>query len=216
MYAACHRRGFSTLELMIVIAIVSSLAVIGCSAYGDLRLSLYETECRQQLSDMNTALAHYREEHRGQDPPNLTVLVPDYLPARALVCPLVRARAAQVIADLEANATSGPYPIHWTSYGFYQRKGLDDLARRGELPFGYSHVLSLRGGDTPVIICQDHRQPYSLFNAHRAGPGLLRSWYHPERSNLVLRSNGRIDRSRYGGLFLDGVYMDGMSELMGM
>lgn len=94
------RHGMSHIELMVVLSIVTTLAAIGASYYPSVRRSLHEAECRTQLADIHFALIRYRDDH-GQDPPNLTVLVPKYLHANRLICPFVRARAPELVERVQ-------------------------------------------------------------------------------------------------------------------
>lgn len=73
------------------------------------------------------------------------------------------------------------------------------------MPFSYSQAVALRHGDTPSAVCFDHREPYIFHQYGLAGAELLAAWYHPDRPVIVLRSDGRIDTSRYGGLLVDGL-----------
>jgi len=203
-------RGVTLLEVAIVLAIVGTLLAIGLPAVGDLRRALLEAECRAQLYRVADAVMKYREEHRGQDPPGIGHLAPDYLRPEELVCPVVRGFAPEFVAERQRRWTARGWV--WSSYFWYSARGMDDLYRRGVLPLGYSQVLQRRGGETPIAVCHDHRQPWTMHG--EASTALLQSWYYPERFDLVLRRSGRVSGSRYGGLIADGVIMDTLADLL--
>jgi competence protein ComGC len=209
-----HRRGATLLEVAIVVSLITTLVVITVPTTQTVRQVAKEEECRQQLAAIGQAIVLYRLDHRGQDPPHLELLVPEYLSSDAIVCPMVRAMASRTIATIRSKRpqVSG----NWCSYTYFRRQSMDRLYARGDLPTGYSRVLQQRGGETPVVACHDHRQPFSLEREGAATPEIMKTWYFPERPELVLRYSGRVDRSHYGGLIADGVYMDGPSYLLNL
>lgn len=203
------------MEVLVALSVVTSLVVIGLSVFQPVRQSIDQAECRSQLVDIGQALEKYREDHRGQDPPGLERLVPAYLPERALICPVNRSRAPAAVA--EAQRIMRPTPFrYWSSYFYFSRIALDRLYRQGHITVGYTQVLHQRLGETPVAVCFDHREPWSLRLKSQATPHMEEVWYYPERPQIVLRRNLRVDAVRYGGLERDGTSMDTDAQLVGL
>lgn len=209
-------RGLSLVEVLVVISIIVSLSLIGMSGYQSYRLGLQEAECRLQLQEIGNAWEKYQEDHAGQDPPSLTRLVPKYLDAKYLVCPYTRTRAPAAVQRAEELKSRTVFK-HFCSYFAFSRRGLDRLRDEAPPYLGYSDVLRMRGGDTPVAACYDHREPFSLHQYRMLSPEFAVSWSLPERPILVLRRSGRVDPSRYGGLRTDWRGMvDTMADLQNL
>jgi prepilin-type N-terminal cleavage/methylation domain-containing protein len=86
------RRGFTLVEIIVVITIVVLLAGILVPALWRARAEARETECRNNLKQIGTALMIYRDDYLSTglelNPLWLNSLVPDYLDQRDLVtCP---------------------------------------------------------------------------------------------------------------------------------
>lgn len=195
--------------MLVVLSIVSTVAVIAVPTYSNVRQNLYQVECRVQLMEVGQGLERYRSDNGGQDPNMLAELAPKYLAPEKLVCPYVRARAPEIVAKLQEGWRDSRWPgVHsWASYYFYRRRALDELASKQQFPFSYTQILRSRRGATPVVICLDHREPFTLYFGPGTGTGrreLLASWYYPERPVILLRQSGEPDTGRFGGLIADG------------
>lgn len=197
-------------EIAAVLAVASTLAVIGASVIPRIHERLELAECRTQLTNIGSALAQYREEHRGQAPPSLGYLARDgYIAPAQLVCPTVRKRAPQAVLRLAGirRATKAQY---WASYWLFSRVGLDGLFRRRAIPASYSAILQRRKADTPVCACYDHREPRSV---EGMAPASERGWYSPTSPVIVLRVGGQVNYSHYGGTMEDLARPDTIADV---
>jgi type II secretory pathway pseudopilin PulG len=195
-------RGWSTIETVVAISIAATLAILFAPTATSVQQGAVEAQCRTQLWEIGAALARYRDDHNGQDPPVLPSLVPDYIAAAKLICPITQRRAPRQVARMQQVMQATP-ARHWATYFLFRRRGIDDLYTKGKIPFGYSQILAERRGATPVVVCFDHAQPWSLAQKGLADADMLQSWYRPERGNMVLRRSGRVEVSRYGGMIVD-------------
>jgi type II secretory pathway pseudopilin PulG len=209
-----NRRAATLIQLLVVISIMATLAVLLFPTFGGVRQKLFETECRDQLAAVDLAMGKYAHDHRGQLPPTLGTLVPDYVSEDQLICPMVRNRSPEGVARAKALRARNPRIRYWYSYFYFEQKGLDHLFSKGTIPIGYSAVLQQRKEETPVLACLDHREPVSLRYASQTTPAMLKSWYFPDRPVLVLRRSHRVDSSHYGGLYVDGQEADTLAQLM--
>lgn len=75
------RRGFTLIELMIVIAIIAILAGVLIPNYVRARSKSQLTACQAGLKSIATALEVYATENSGHFPNSLTALTPNYLKA---------------------------------------------------------------------------------------------------------------------------------------
>jgi prepilin-type N-terminal cleavage/methylation domain-containing protein/prepilin-type processing-associated H-X9-DG protein len=86
-------RGFTLLELTIVVAIISVLAAILFPVFARAREKARQVNCQRNLMQISVALRIYARDHAGHLPPNqddLTPLVGRYLPqGEVLSCPTV-------------------------------------------------------------------------------------------------------------------------------
>ena len=205
--------GASLLEVLVALSIISTLGVLATSAYGTVSRSIQETECKTRLTRVHDALMRYRADHRGQNPGSILALVPQYLSEEVLTCPTTQRRAPQAVEKMRVlrRQTALKY---WSSYFYFNRRGLDEAFRRGSVHLRYSDVSNERRGATPVIACYDHREPKSV--EHMLSASAIRAWYHPERPVIVLRENGSVDSSRYGGVMLDGFPRDTMADAVNL
>lgn len=201
------RKGVTLLELLMVTSLITTFLVIGVSVTNSVRTRLLETRCQQQLADIDAALGKYRENHRGQDPPHLAALVPDYLPPTAVICPLAQARAPRAVQQAQAIMQPTPFR-YWASYFWFSRVGLDHLYHTGNAAVSYSGEMQRRGESVPIVACFDHREPWSLTQRNLVTPEMLANWYYPEAPLIVLRRSGRVDQSHYGGLHTNGTSAD--------
>ena len=87
------RRGFSLLEVVVVMTIMTLLATLLFPVVGRAVARARQTECRSNLRQFASALMIYRSEHRGKNPDWLSSLYPDYVDSRELyVCPSDKSR----------------------------------------------------------------------------------------------------------------------------
>lgn len=73
------RKGFTLIELMIVIAIIAILAAILVPNFIRARAQGQVTACKSNLKNIGTALEMYSTDNAGRFPTGLTKLTPNYL-----------------------------------------------------------------------------------------------------------------------------------------
>jgi len=207
-------RGATLLQLLVVLSIISSLLILVTAGAPPVKQSIVETQCRQRLYEIGGAIARYQDDHGGQDPPGLSSLAPDYLSEEKLVCPLVLARAPNAVERAREKIRARPSIRYWPSYFYFNRRAIDGLYGKGISPLSYTHVMQARRGETPVVACLDHREPWSLATIGAATPAMERSWYSPERPILVLRRDGTVGISHYGGVRNDALEPDTLALLL--
>lgn len=187
--------GLSIPEALVVLAIIASLAAIVTPAYVSARNKTYVTRCVANLHEIGVAIERYKLDHQGALPWPLGELeTKGYLDREALICPFVQAIAPDLALRLR-NAKRNR-----SSYFLYSQKGLDRLRQQGKIAFGFSEVLERRGGDTPVVVCRNHREC-----AIRTSREELKKprWYIPEAPVIILRWNGTVTTTLKGGSFAD-------------
>jgi prepilin-type N-terminal cleavage/methylation domain-containing protein len=79
--------GFSLLELLTVIVILGILAGLGAPMITSAQRQARQADCRSNLRQFGIALASYRSDHNGRNPPWLSNLFPDYIDGKDIyVC----------------------------------------------------------------------------------------------------------------------------------
>ncbi|MFP4496675.1 MAG: prepilin-type N-terminal cleavage/methylation domain-containing protein, partial [Vulcanimicrobiota bacterium] len=74
-----NKKGFTLIELMIVIAIIAILAAILVPNFLRARAQGQYTACASNLRNVATALEMYATDHTGRYPADLGDIKPDYL-----------------------------------------------------------------------------------------------------------------------------------------
>jgi prepilin-type N-terminal cleavage/methylation domain-containing protein len=110
---------FSLLELLAVIAILGMLAGIGAPMVIRAQRQARQADCRSNLRQFGIALASYRSDHNGLNPPWLSNLFPEYVDGKDIyVCK----------SDREArinNSSYDPIPKDLTTVTHYSE--IDDF-----------------------------------------------------------------------------------------
>ena len=75
-----HAKGFSIIELMIVVAIIGILSSIALGFYGDNVIASNRSEARATLSDTAGSLEKCKSLYGGYNSPNCAVALPDVTP----------------------------------------------------------------------------------------------------------------------------------------
>lgn len=74
-----RRKGFTLIELMIVIAIIAILAAILVPNFLRARAQGQLTACKSNMKNIGTALEMYSTDSYGRYPVDLTIITPNYL-----------------------------------------------------------------------------------------------------------------------------------------
>ena len=77
-----QKKGFSLIELLVVITILSILVSFAAMYYGSTAADARLVKARQDLESIKNAIKMYRVETRGQYPPSIDALVGKYLAIR--------------------------------------------------------------------------------------------------------------------------------------
>jgi len=73
------KKGFTLIELMIVIAIIAILAAILVPNFLRARAQGQLTACKSNLKNIGTAMEMYSSDSQGRYPTNLSLITPNYL-----------------------------------------------------------------------------------------------------------------------------------------
>lgn len=79
MHRISSRKGFTLIELMIVIAIIAILAAILVPNFIRARAQGQLTACKSNLKNIGTACEMYSTDNSGRYPTNLAALTPTYM-----------------------------------------------------------------------------------------------------------------------------------------
>lgn len=197
----CHiSRGFSLVELMVVISIIATLMALLFPVVGGVRRRVYATECASQLKQIGVAFKMYQQDYGEFPDPDINFLAPHYVSPALLVCPWVKLNVPYDVLKKVDEGWLKARGIHWTNYFLFHRQALDELYRRGEAQISYSHILQIRGGATPLAYCREHREPYlAVFQDFHV------YWFFPEAPIVVLRRDGSVSLSYKGGTSKTGI-----------
>lgn len=198
-------KGFSLVELMVVISIIATLTALLFPLIGEIKRKVYATECASQLKQIGIAFKMYEQDYGGY-PPDIGFLAPHYVSPTLLVCPWVKLNVPHHLLKERDERWLKDAGIHWTSYFFFCQEALDDLYRRGEARVSYSQILQIRGDATPLAYCREHREPYIA-----TFPNVY--WFFPEAPIVVLRRDGSVSLSYKGGTSKSGIdtYVDALT-----
>jgi prepilin-type N-terminal cleavage/methylation domain-containing protein len=148
-------RGFTLVEVVLVIAIIALLAGISYAAMGPAREAARRSQCLNNLRQIGQALRMYMDDHRGQDPTEgqgITYAdagLPTHRHLRAFTERYVKNRAVLACPNHQ-----GRYPASRMILTYAWVPGPDraDQSRRHR----FSSVVEKRGLDTPVALCEEH------------------------------------------------------------
>lgn len=193
--------------LMVSIALSCTLLLLpNLTAW---RRNRYAHDCAAQLSIIGAAVQRYRAEHNGETPVPLGKLAPKYVDERGLVCPFVARVAGKYVNQVvQFHKSHGKAP--WTSFFAFSPRALDKLARNGDARFSYDEILQRRQGDTPLVVCRDHREALAIPSGHGKPP----AWHFPEAPVIVLRWNGRVSTTTRGGSLSDRTWAGTDQDLL--
>ncbi len=228
-----NQLGASLLEVAIVLSILSSLAILAAPTIAKTKRDAYVLQCKAQMQEIGVALIKYRDEHQGKMPHHSGELVPRYLDEAKMVCPLTRhlsptgVKAWQAYCDRFPESSPGlPGKQRWASY-YFVSPYLHDIHNSispSTLPLSHAELLIKRGNETPMFICRDHREPFSLDydlgvpeNQKPKGPFPRFEyplWQYPEDDVIVLRWNGDVTTTKKGGSRLQRTFVSTMSDLI--
>ncbi len=196
--------GFTIVETIFLLGVILALALTALPEIQHIKRHTYVVRCQAQLSEIAVAIEHYRSDHNGKTPLQIRQLVPQYLTHDALICPYISAMAPDVMAIAASRSDS------WSSYFMYNQKVLDELRDLGKIAFGYSEVLAQRKGDTPLVVCREHR----AFTLIGSGTGKYARWHFPQDPVLILRFDGRVTKTFKGGSLTNGTSVGTEQDLV--
>ncbi len=101
--------GFTLVEMMVVVAIISILLTMITTVVTDGRRQARQTDCKSNLRQTGIAILVYRGEHNGANPPWLSNLYPEYLDdLRCFVCKSDRNRGVGVVRPKDLPEEADP------------------------------------------------------------------------------------------------------------
>jgi general secretion pathway protein G len=96
-----RKKGFTLVEIMIVVAIIALLAALAVPSFMNARTKSMQSGCINNLRQIDGAKDQYALEHNNAAPTAMGDLVPTYIKAT----PVCRAGGAYTIGALGANPT---------------------------------------------------------------------------------------------------------------
>ncbi len=92
-FACQRRRGFTLIEMLVVVVIIAILASITAVAVNSAKEKARQTDCMSNLRQLGTAIVTYRADNRGRNPGWLSNLYPTYIDdKRVYICRSDKAR----------------------------------------------------------------------------------------------------------------------------
>ncbi|MEJ5251362.1 MAG: type II secretion system protein [Chthonomonadetes bacterium] len=199
-----NRQAFSLIEVMVVISIIATLSALLYPVVSHSLRRTYVTSCQSQLHQIGQAIKMYQADYQSEDwPCRLSALAPQYLSESLYVCPWANRVAGGAISRLQEQ-----WKGKWISYFVFCRRGLDDLANRdGSITF--TEIMMERGERTPMVICREHREPFTIRSNYPIVPC---AWDFPEAPVVVLRKDGSVDLSMKGGTQCHFTFRDTLAD----
>ncbi len=210
--------GATLVEACIVLSILSSLAILAAPTIAKTKRDAYVLQCKAQMQELGVALIKYRDDHQGKMPHDLgEIILLQQVEASKLICPFTHAVAPAPVSVwrefLKKRGENPNFPgcSNWSSYRYVSPAlvGLQNRSAPDKTPFTHADLLSKRGTETPMLICRDHREPFSLdfflgSTTPRPRIGDLPNppyplWDYPEDDVVVLRWDGRATTTKKGG-----------------
>ena len=147
------RRGFTLVEILVVIAIIAILAAILFATIGSVRRRAHLANCMSNMRQIGMALTMYKDDTGEMDAPHISTTYPVFVSnAKIFHCPLDPFKGQfPGNARVEGNL----YFPGGVSYGYIPRweraVALGWWAKNGP-PFGFGKY----GGITPLVECHWH------------------------------------------------------------
>lgn len=208
--------GMTMVEVVIVLSVFVVLAAASLPTVRAARRNASElVPCEIQLTEIGAAIKKYQLEHQGRLPWPIGRLVSeDHLGnEQMLVCPVLRKRLPGLVAKERAAFAAARKPP-WSSYFMFSQRHLDRMKDRGRIAFGYGEVLRRRGGDTPLVICHEHRDHVEFRRSPGQPDEQVVYWDDPEQPLLVLRFDGRVTRQNKPGSRVHSDTLFGSQQLL--
>lgn len=188
-----RRSAFTMPQVIVVLCVLLVAGTLVAPSVGELkRASLEIRPCEQQLQAISQAITRYRQTHAGQEPWPIGCLAKEgYVTEQSLICPRYLARRFnEVLGAVQEVKQNAGAP--WSTYFLYHRPAFDRARAQGTFAVGYTEVWEKRKGDTPLVLCLEHRESYA-----RRPPGEKPKtlWIDRDAPMLILRYGGRISRS---------------------
>lgn len=193
-------------EAVVVLSIFSILYAYAATGYLTTKRRGYVVQCQSQLQEIGFATVQYRLKHNGRNPWPIGVIATEgYINEHTLVCPGVKSMAYTQVVKAQTYVKSKNRPP-WSSYFMYSQRGLDLLAQQGRAAFSYSEIFEKRKGETPLVVCRNHREDQIFHGSPH--------WYFPEDPLLILRFDGNVSTTRQGGAKTDHTWSGNEQDLV--